>query len=256
MLSFDHPVLAAFSGGRNGNLAAARFFAWRRLVRLESGDAEPIELARFADRQPAILAAAVGRGRCLVAAFTPTRSSGDLVLQAAFVPLVGEMTRYAAGARGAAEAERVNFVVGDTVSLAVAKTSEVSTVEVLTPFGDRPLEIGIAPGADRAVFRPFSPGNYVALVPGENGPRRAAFTANLDAREFETARVSAADIEKLLPGCAVVRDIAERAAREARGGTRGAREIYDLFLVLAVAALAAEALVANRFYREPSGQGR
>ena len=251
-IALDHPMLAAFREGRNGNLAEARFYRWRKFV--PGGEVmTAVELARFAGGEPAIMAAQAGSGRIVMAAFSPVREATDLVLRAPFVPLVNEMAGYAAGGKSPAKRGRArNFTVGDTVSFSVERSGRETLAEISAPWSGNPVEVSIPPGATAFAFRPFSPGNYLVRVRG--GAAQAGFSANISAAESKFERVAPEEIASALRGAVVAKDLSERPVRRVYGSTRGAREIFDLALVAAIILLAVEEYLANRVYSASAGE--
>jgi hypothetical protein len=248
-LAIDHPMLAAFAGGQNGNLAAGRFYKWRKLAGLSGQTHSAVELARFDSGDAAIVTAAAGAGRAVLAAFGPTRGDSDLVLRASFVPLVNEMARYAAGkAESGSRGGAADFTVGDGVSFALKQTTGETRAEVSTPLSGRVIYIAVPPGAGTFVYRPFFPGNYTARVPGAAAP--AGFSANVAAAEFAFDRVTPKEITAAIAGAAVAKDLSDKPLKRVYGKTRGARELFDFVLVAAILLLAVEEYIANRFYRE------
>jgi len=256
VLSFDHPMLAAFAGGQNGNLSAARMARWRRLVPTSGGRVKAVELARIAG-DPGILAAPVGTGRAVVAAFSPTREATDLVLRAPFVPFACETVWYASGGAGAGGIRSgvTDFLVGAGISFGVKRSSENTRAEIVTPLGGKPVEVSIPPGTASFVYRPFFPGNYRARIPGEAGTAEVGFSVNIAPSESVLERVPAKEIMDALPGSIVSKEVSGRPIARALGKTRGAREIFDVFLVAAIVVLAVEEYVANRFYRDAAAGG-
>lgn len=253
VLSFDHPALAAFAGGRNGNLAAARFYN-RRILQKGAEGAAAVELARFTGGSPALLAATVGDGRAVAAAFAPLSSDTDLVLRASFVPFVNEIAAWASGSSRAAPQARRDFFVGETVKLAAPLASGPLRAEIVTPFDAKPVEIRAAGESASLLYRAWFPGNYLARIHDGGGSSLMGFSVNLPGAETDGARTTGALIEEAIPGCSVVEELGDRRIVEAKGATRGAREIFDFFLVAALALLALEAYIANRFYRESGGR--
>ncbi|MHC4712196.1 MAG: BatA domain-containing protein [Planctomycetota bacterium] len=248
-IAFEHPALAGFAGGRNGNLAAARFYR-RRVLKPVGDRAAAVELARFADGSPALVAGQAGAGRLIVAAFSPVREDTDLVLRASFVPFINELVLHASGASTVGALRTDTRIVGEAVTFEVPRAAEGARAEITTPFGERTVELAAAPGSGRLGFRPCFPGNYLARVSGPHGVSEMPFSVNLDPAESDGDRIAAGEIEDLLTDCVVARELTERRVEEAKGATRGAREIFDFFLVAALAVLALEAYAANRFYRE------
>ncbi len=252
-IAYEHPALAGFAGGRNGNLAAARFYQ-RRVLRPFGGRGAAVELARFADGSLALAAGQAGAGRLIVAAFSPVRRDTDLVLRAAFVPFINELVLYASGASAAGAPRTESRIVGEAVTFEIPRAAEGARAEITTPLGDRTVELAAAPGSGRLGFRPCFPGNYLARISGGDGVSEMPFSVNLDPAESDGERIAPAEIEDLVTDCVVARQLTERKVEEAKGATRGAREIFDFFLVAALAVLALEAYAANRFYREGGGE--
>ncbi len=251
--AFEHPALAAFAGGRNGNLAAARFYRRRLLAPQGAADGAAAVLARFEDGSPALAAAPAGSGRIVAAAFSPVRNATDLVLRASFVPFINELVLYAAGV--SAGGEGTKRIVGDAVAFEMATAAEATKAVVMTPLGDKPVELSAAPGTTRLDFRAYFPGNYIARIHTPQAVREMPFSVNLDPSESDGERIAPEEIERLIPRCVVAREPTDRRIELARGATRGAREIFDLFVVAALAVLALESYISNRFYRE-GGQDR
>mgnify|MGYP001362382967 CR=1 FL=1 len=248
VISYDSPVFAAFSGGRNGNVAAARFYSWGRFK--DAGTEAKAEAAARLDGGDALFYTAVmGSGRAVLAAFDVERTATDLVLRAPFVPLVNEMVRYAA--RAAAGSQRAeNYTVGSAVAFVMKQSAVEQRAEIATPLGGRPVEVKVPPGATGFSYRAFFPGNYVCRFTQGDAKAARGFSVNLPVEESASARVEAKEITGAIEGAVVSDNLTRADVRRAWGQTRGARELYDIFIVAAVAILALEAYVANRFYAD------
>jgi hypothetical protein len=112
-----HPALEVL---KTADLSAARFFAHARL-----DAASGRVLARLSDGEPLILESE--DGRLITWAFTTEPEFTDLVLKAAFVPLIHRTLLYLASAP-----LRSEYVVGDTIHAPVPGSGPVT---VLTPGG-------------------------------------------------------------------------------------------------------------------------
>ncbi len=252
VLSFDHPALAAFAGGRQGRITATRFHAWRSIRRV-SEEGHAAELARLTGGEPVLLASPVGNGRAVVAAFAPRPSITDFPLRASFVPFVNEIASWASGISGALSLSRSDFFVGEAVPLSDERRAGPFQAEVSTPVDSRPVELSTASEYEPIIFHPYALGNYLARVEGAADRTVLGFSANLPPDETSLARISAERLESALENTIIVTDVTDRRVSEARSATRGAREIFDLFIIAAIVLLALEAWIANRFYRAGGG---
>ena len=176
----SHPALTVFRAPRSGDFAAARFLRYRALE--PAGDATV--LARFDDGAPALVERRAGTGRVLMLASTIDGVWNDLPLQAVFLPLIHQVTRYAAG-----YAERRRwYTVGEVVDLArdpsgIASDSSRGTLVALAPSGNRDL---IPPDA-RPVLELDERG-FHEMRP-ESGNRTVAIAANVAMAESDLSRV-------------------------------------------------------------------
>jgi hypothetical protein len=247
IVSLDHPMLAAFAGGRNGNLAATRVLTWVKLVNA-SGAPTATELMRVDGGDAAVMAASVGKGRVVLAAFAPVPEETDLPLRAPFVPFVNELVKYAAGERAEGAPQAVNFEVGGAISIPVPMAPTEREAELMTPLEARPTKIAIAPGTTAFAYRVFFPGNYRVRLPGKKGPVETGFSVNIPAEESRLDRATPEALAAAVPGAIIAKDLSGTPLKRAWGKTRGARELFDLFLALTVILLAIEEFVANRVY--------
>lgn len=244
VIEFDHPMLSAFREGRNGNLALARFYRWRRFT--SAAPAAARSPLRLASGDPLVLTAQVDKGRIVLAAFSPDGTDTDIVLRSSFVPLVNEIVAWSAGVKSlAARGGSRNFTVGDPVSFSVPVSDKESRIEVSFSGDVTGASVPVPAGSSIVAFRPFFPGNYAARLPGG---QFAHFSVNVSPVESLFERLDAARLAAAVPGAVVARDLSDRPVRAVYSRTRGARELFDLFLVLAVLVLLAEAFLANRFY--------
>lgn len=176
----SHPALTVFRAPRSGDFAAARFFRYRAL---EPGDDAAV-LARFDDGAAALIERRVGAGRVLMLASTIDGTWNDLPVQPVFLPLIHQLTRYAAG-----YAERKRwYTVGEVVDLArdpsgIASDSTRGTLVALSPSGDRKL----IPSDERPVLELDERG-FHEMRP-ESGSRTVAIAANVAIAESDLSRV-------------------------------------------------------------------
>ncbi|HUF30080.1 MAG TPA: BatA domain-containing protein [Gemmatimonadaceae bacterium] len=237
----SHPALTVFRAPRSGDFAAARFLRYRTLQPVSGAEV----LARFDDGAPALVERRVGTGRALVLASTLDGIWNDLPLQPVFLPLVHQITRYAAG-----YAERRRwYTVGEVVDLArdpsgIASDSARGTLVALSPSGERTL----IPPERRPVIEIGERGFY-ELRP-ESGSRSVALAANVAAAESDLSRV---DPEELT--LAISPAPADTAAVSLTAGLDGLAEperrhhLWWWLLAAAFVALAAETVLGNRLSR-------
>jgi hypothetical protein len=132
----SHPALTVFRAPRSGDFAAARFLRYRALRPADGAEI----LARFDDGAAALVERRVGSGRALVLASTLDGVWNDLPVQPVFLPLVHQITRYAAG-----YAERRRwYTIGEVVDLTrdpsgIASDSSRGTLVALAPSGARTI---------------------------------------------------------------------------------------------------------------------
>jgi hypothetical protein len=176
----SHPALTVFRAPRSGDFAAARFLRYRTL---QPADGATV-LARFDDGAAALVERRVGNGRVLVLASTIDGVWNDLPVQPVFLPLMHQVTRYAAG-----YAERKRwYTVGEVVDLArdpsgIASDSGRGTLVALAPSGAREL----IPPDKRPVLELHERG-FHEMRP-ESGNRTVAIAANVAIAESDLSRV-------------------------------------------------------------------
>ncbi len=159
-------------------------------------------LARFANGEPAILEQHRGAGRVLVFGSDLSNRWNDLPLQPAFLPLVHQIARYLAGGR---LPER-EFLVSS-----------------------------VPPGVDR---RP----GVAVLHASEDATRGRSIVVNVDPRESDVARMTAAEF-----GQVIARRRGSATARSADvRQTEQQQSLWRLAIAMAVAALLFEGMLGKR----------
>lgn len=176
----SHPALTLFRAPRSGDFAAARFLRYRSLT--PASDAEV--LARFDDGAAAIIERRHGNGRVLALASTVDAVWNDLPIQPVFLPLVHQLTRYAAG-----YAERKRwYTVGEVVDLSrdpsgIASQPSRGTLIALSPSGERSLI-----GPDKRPTLELDERGFHEIRP-ESGNRTVAIAANVAIAESDLSRI-------------------------------------------------------------------
>lgn len=237
--SFDqrHPALTLLVGQRAGDLAAARFYKFRAI------DTTAGVLARFDDGTAALTEHLVGRGRVITFGSSLDGLWNDLPRQPAFLPLVQQLSRYAASWRDATPA----LVIGASVrpsDMATAADAGVERWISNAPSGVR-TSVG-GDGAPSALelleagvheIRPGGvPGARPLLVAANIAPAELDF-ASFDAVRLTSALTATAGSSVSRTGDTETETLADREARQSN---------WWYLLLAAVLLLIAESLVARR----------
>lgn len=232
-----HPALSLLTGPRAGDLAAARFYKYRAI------DTTAGVLARFDDGAPALTEHMVGRGRVLTFGSSLDGVWNDLPRQAAFLPLMQQLSRYAASWRETPHAFDIGASIrpADLSTLAGAEgTRWVATAPsgARTTVGgdDAPAALELTEAGVHELRPGGSPGARPLLVAANVAPAELDFST-FDVVRLTNALVSSSDTSG---AGAVVAEVETLADREARQST------WWYLLLAAVLLLAAESVVARR----------
>ncbi len=232
-----HPALALLSGPRAGDLAAARFYKYRAV------DTTSGVLARFDDGTPALTEHAVGRGRVLTFGSSLDGTWNDLPRQAAFLPLVQQLARYAASWRDAPRALEIGASVRPVDLSTVVLPSDGRWIAT-APSGAR-TTVG---GADAPAALELTEAGVFELRPGGSpGARPLLVAANvapaeLDFASFDVVRLTTAltSTTSTSPTNGATPESETLADRESRQST------WWYLLIAAGLLLIAESIVARR----------
>jgi hypothetical protein len=94
---FIHPALQLFNQPRAGDLSTATFHTWFTLEPAKPlTGSQPLIMAEFQNRQPAMIERAVGEGRVILAASACDADWSDWPLQPAYLPLMHQLVTYLA----------------------------------------------------------------------------------------------------------------------------------------------------------------
>jgi hypothetical protein len=188
-----HPLLSAFPAHGDG-LSSARFFQYMLLSPVPDAPGRQIVL-RYESGAPALVEAAVGRGRVLLLTTTVDREWTDLPIRPGFLPLIQEIARYLAGAPSGEAATAI--AVGQKREIALEPDDR--RVEIVPPAGESrwltPPRSGDAHARRTLTFAETNePGLYRVRAARGDGTiserSDAAFVVNLDARESNPARLA------------------------------------------------------------------
>lgn len=210
-------------------------------------------VAHFSNRDPAIFARTVGKGRVLTMATPvsddPNRDPWNLLPTGddpwPFVLLANGMVAHLVGG----ETEQLDCLAGEKLSLRLDPQRQFRSYLLTGPGEDARLEIDpkqqVLPidGTDQ-------PGNYQVRAGGSEGGFSTGFSVNVPAAAMQLDRLAEDDLHKLLDPLPfrVARSQEQIEFSVSRG--RVGRELYGLLILIFVAMLGLEHLVANRFYRQ------
>lgn len=241
ILRRDHPVFEPFRQVRSGDFGAVRLFRYRQ-VTANAAAADSLEvLARFDDGAPALLEAAAGRGRVLIWTSALDNAWSDLPIQPVFLPLVHQLTLYAARhvTRPAAR------LVGDVARIDPETLGDSEGVVIVSPSGDRERRV---PGPDGVAFELREAGYWEVREAGVGGRVLASVAANIGPEESNLARMEPADLA-LAAGAPDSTGTAVAAGdREVRSAVEREQDqnLWWFALVLLAAVLLMESVLANR----------
>ena len=231
-----HPALAMLTGSRAGELTAARFYKYRAI------DTTAGVMARFDDGSAALTEHALGRGRVIAFGSGLDGLWNDLPRKPAFLPLIQQLARHAAGWREAPRALEIGASLRPS-DIAPATGQDVARWVATAPSGARTAVGGDAPAAlelTEAGIHELRPG-------GSPGARPILIAANVAPAELDFATFDGVRLTNALTtpsgtsGTAPV-DVATEtlADREARQST------WWYLLFAAALLLGAESIVARR----------
>jgi hypothetical protein len=178
-IDFRHPLFAPFADPRYGDFTKIHFWHHRRV------DAEALHdarvLARFDNRDPALIDVPLGSGHVLILTAGWHPADSQLAVSSKFVPLLGGMLDYAMGNREQPRSRRV----GDPLPL---EQPSAGPLRLRLPTGD---EVELAAGSSE--FRDTEqPGIYTVL--GDRSPLK--FAVNLEPAESDTDDLASEELEQ------------------------------------------------------------
>ncbi len=232
----QHPALALLSGSRAGDLAAARFFKYRGI------DTTSGVLARFDDGTAALTEHLVGKGRVLTFGSSLDGIWNDLPRQPAFLPLMQQLTRYAAGWRDTPRW----FDVGASLrpsDLSIDATANAERWIAVAPSGRRTT---ISSSRSTTTLELNEAGVHALRPGGSPGARPILVAANIAPPELDFASFDVLRLTNALSS-SVNATAPERLVDEETPTDREARQSTWWYLLLAaVLLLIAEGVVARR----------
>jgi hypothetical protein len=191
---FDHPALSLFNDPRNGNLADADIWRWRRLEEPENAlEQETTILARFETGDPFLAERKTGKGLVLQMSTSVDGDWNNLPVRASYLPLVQQIASYLANQVTPPR----NLSTGSTITHYLPEREAGSSFDILCPDGSVVQSRAVRRGSQSVVE--FSntrhPGVY--QISG-NGFGPVKFVANASPRESMLGRMDPDDIRKRL----------------------------------------------------------
>ncbi len=237
-LDQQHPALALLSGPRAGDLSAARFYKYRAI------DTTAGVLARFDDGAAALTEHAVGRGRVLTFGSTFDGLWNDLPRQPAFLPLVQQLSRYAASWRDAPRAREIGTSVRPSDLARDAEPDDARWI-ANAPSGARTTFGG---NGAPAALELTEAGVHELRPGGSPGARPLLVAANIAPAELDFAPFDVLRLTNALASIAGTAGTSGAPGAEAETlADREARQSTWWYLLLAATLLlVAESIVARR----------
>jgi hypothetical protein len=174
----QHPVLAELAGHEKGGLLQAA--VWARWRPVEGSAAAPARtLLKLSDGEPAIVTSELGAGRVVTCLFGAGMAAANLAAKPDYVPLMLNLTSFAAGASPGERPLRL----GERLAWREPSLAPGAAGEVLRPDGRvEAVDVDAAGGGPGISYdRTDQPGFYQCRV----GGRRADFAANVEASDSD-----------------------------------------------------------------------
>lgn len=231
-----HPALSVFSGARNGDLSAARFFRYRAIDTTEG------VLARFDDGSAALTEHTLGKGRVLTWGSSFDGYWNDLPRQPVFLPFVHQLVRYA----GAYREQRRSWSVGDALQpgdLAGVAGTEGGRWSVITPSGAR-LAVGGADAPPSLELR--QAGIYEVRPSGAPNAEPRIVAANVDPAELDFATYDVLRLTNALTPAVTGATAAAGDGLPTLAEREQKQSLWWYLLAVAAIILAVEGLLARR----------
>jgi len=241
----QHPAMGQFTRLAGSNEAA--FLKW---VKLAPAVGSGIVLS-LSNGVPALVEKSFGRGRVLLANFTPNLGWSVLPVLPEYPILLQELLRYLAGNQDAG----VNLSVGDRFDQPVLMSNQHLLLR-LPDGGKQRLTPAKQPGSDdsfRVTFDETSQQGLYQIDAIEEVLARRKFVVNMNPEESELNRVNEAELRDLLGGTNLTWVPPSVSIEELAGRLHTVTELFPYVIGLLMLILAIESWQAFRFGRRRSG---
>jgi hypothetical protein len=242
---FEHEIVRIFQTNPDVRFANTPVDKWFKLrlneeTKDEGARSRAQVVLRFANDDPAIVEERIGRGRSILVATTADLGPpGDywtiLPTTPNFLPLVRELLSAAV----VGQFEKRNLTVGDSLSGETGLLGPEARVAVKTPWNATeqvPLRL-LDDHGQWSFADTERRGIYLARVPGGE-TRDIAFAVNVNTRESDLAKVSAAELnDEVLAGVKFSYLTSWQGLEDRPAAVGVQRQFYDVWLLVAVCGL-------------------
>jgi len=196
---YAHPILTPFEGAGNGDLSTVKFYKY--FVLQPSVESQSNTVLEYSSGNPCIVEKRYYKGNVLMFTSTADRGFNDMCIYPTYLPLMQQITLYAANALG--REAYTELVIEDTAQFSVDK--EIADVTIQAPEGELFYE---QPEARKEVAevtfsQTYTPGFYKVydgkLEKGELDGKDPVniFAVNVNTDESDFAKVDETMLEKI-----------------------------------------------------------
>lgn len=242
---YSHPILAPFEGNETAGLLTTRID--RYVQTEESGDPATRVVFRYSSGDPAILERTCGDGRVMLVTTALDDCWGNWALWPSFVPMMHELTRYAA----AGDFGRRQRLVGDQIVRPMtAVTPDQARFTLTSPDGrSQDLRMRFDGALSQVISPPLNATGRYDLQIGGPGTASESYVVNIDPAESDLEKLDVRTLERLVPPQSELRYLQRWEPRSNGDATDelARNSLSTWFLWAALCLLLAEQLMAWRF---------
>ena len=193
---FTHPLLREFRGNPGAGLETALIRQYVKADVTDTGRNDHDVALRFSTGDPAILTQPLGRGRCVLITTSLDESWGEWAIWAAgFVPLMHELTQYAAAGRS----QPREGLVGEPITRESPSNSDSATVTLTMPDEtSRVLTARDINGSPILVIDETTRPGLYTLTTNTTPATTERFAINVDPRESDSQRIDPQELSSML----------------------------------------------------------
>jgi Mg-chelatase subunit ChlD len=242
---YSHPILTPFEGNETAGLLTTRID--RYVQTEESSDPATRVVLRYSSGDPAILERSCGDGRVLLVTTALDDHWGNWVLWPSFVPMMHELTRYAA----AGDFGRRQRLVGEQIVRPIpAEMQDQARLILTSPDGaSQVLRVRFEDAAAQIMSPPLkTPGPYDLQISGPTGANES-YVVNIDPAESDLEKLDVKTLEGLVPPQSELRYLQRWQPRSSGDASDelARNNLSSWFLWAAFCLLLVEQLMAWRF---------